>query len=111
MSDKPKVTAHLEKPVTTIDGDTGDVTVTRKGVMKGFGKGLTEFIQKGGAVTVSIGAEIFVGQIPPGKKDAGKWAVQVMIQSFDSRELANATADRVLPIIEGILGVKGITQQ
>jgi hypothetical protein len=27
MSEKPKVTAHLDKPVTTIDGNTGDVTV------------------------------------------------------------------------------------
>jgi hypothetical protein len=109
MTDKPKVTAHLDKPVTTIDGETGDVSVTRKGVMKGFGKGLEEFIQKG--MKVSVGAEIFVGQFPDGHKDAGHWAVQIMISPFPSQIVANATADRVLPIIEGLLGIKGITQQ
>ncbi len=107
MTDKPKVTAHLEKPVTTIDQDSGDVRVTRKGVMKGFGKGPEEFIKKG--VTVSVGAEINVGQFPDGHQYAGHWAVQVLISPFPSQILANATADRVLPIIEGLLGIKGIT--
>ena len=111
MTEKPKVTAHLDPHVTTIDGKTGHVTVSRKGEFKGFGRGMAEFIQKGGAVTVSVGADVNVGQFPDGHKHAGKWAVQVLISPFDSKELANATADKVLPIIEGLLGVRGMKVQ
>jgi hypothetical protein len=111
MSDKrSKVTAHLDKPVTTIVQETGDIAVTRKGVMKGFREGFQDYLKKGN-VTQSVGAEVNVGQFPPGHKDEGKWAVQIMLSSFDTQDLANEYADRVTPIIEGVLGAKAFKPQ
>ncbi len=101
--------AIIEKTDTTIDGKTGDVTVTKKGKAEGFGRGLQEFIRKG--VSQKIGADIRVGQLPPGHTDEGKWAVQVNILAFDSKVLADKFAEQATPIIEGMLGAKALVQQ
>lgn len=107
---KAKVAAIMGKPETTIDADTGNVRVTRQGVMKGFGKGFRDYVMKGN-VSQQIGAEVKVGQFPEGHELAGKYAVQIMLQAFDKREYANDYADRVTPIIEGVLGTKAIVTQ
>jgi len=100
MSDKPKVTAHLDKPVTTIDADTGDVTVTRKGQLKGFGKGFQDYL-RGSIDHVEI--EGNVGQFPEGHPREGKWAVQIMLSYCETKEQADALCDKAVPIVQKAL--------
>ena len=98
MTEKP--TAHLEKPVTTIDNDTGDVTVTRKGEVKGFGQGFRDYL-RGSVVHVSI--EGNVGQFPPGHPNEGKWAVQIMLSYVETKEQADALCDKIVPVVQKAL--------
>lgn len=102
-----KVASIMTKPQVTVDGKTNVVSIARKGVMKGFGKGFREAVTKGQGLQ-TIGAEFKVGQYPDGHVDAGKWAIQIMLSPFDTRELANKYCDQVTPFIEGMLGAKAI---
>ena len=103
---KPKVTAHLEKPVTTIDNATGESNVTRKGVLKGFGKGFQDYL-KGSIVQVDV--ETNTGQFPDTHVHAGKWAVQILLSPCDTQEQANALAGKITPIVRQALGRGGST--
>ncbi len=101
----PKVVAHLEKAVTTIDNATGEANVTRKGAFKGFGKGFQDYL-KGSVVRVDI--EAWTGQFPDTHVHAGKWAVQLLLSPCDTQEQANALAERITPVVRHALGGGGI---
>lgn len=105
------VKAIIEKRVTTIDNDTGEIRRDVAGTVKGFGDGLRQHIMKGQNVAQTVGAHLAIGQLPPGHAEEGKWCVQINLLAFDKKEYAEEMADRVLPIIEGILGTKAVTQQ
>ena len=63
-------------------------------------------------VLVEVEAILAVGEYPEDHPHAGKFAIQVMIKPFDTRELANAFADRnILPIVETIMGKKALLMQ
>ena len=63
-------------------------------------------------VLVEVEAILVVGEYPEDHSHAGKFAIQVMIKPFDTRELANAFADRnILPIVETIMGKKALLMQ
>lgn len=105
------VTAIMTKPQTTIDATTGDVRLSRAGVMKGFGSGFRDYVMKG-PKHVNIGAETFVGQLPEGHKHAGKYCIQVNIMPFDTKMLANEMADgQITPMVEAILGGRAVVAQ
>ena len=111
LKDSPgaSVTAIMTKAQTTIDGNSGDVTVSRSGVFKSFGKGFRGYVMRG-PQHVSVGAQTVVGQLPQGHPEAGKWAVQVSIFPFDTKILANEMADgRITPLIESLLGGKAVS--
>jgi hypothetical protein len=113
MTKPPKVTAHLQKPATIIDQDSGNVTVLRKGVMKGFGQALKEQIAKGN-VFATVTTEVNTGKYPddhPDPDKAGKWAVQIVLGGMDKESTAVALADRLTPILEGFLGGKALRAQ
>lgn len=103
MTDKPKVTAELAKSVTTIDGTTGDVTTTRAGKLRGFGKGFAEYLSKA-PKTVMPDVVINTGTYPEGHKKASTWAVQIMIEPLDNEMDAITVADRVASVIKAELG-------
>lgn len=106
------VAAIMAKPVITIHEDMGTVEVSRRGVFKGFGPDFRRAITGGNKQqTVKIGADIQTGQFPEGHPEAGKWAVQVRFQPFDSQETANIYADNLTPVIEQVMGTKALVRQ
>jgi hypothetical protein len=107
---RPKITAEIEKTVTTVENDSGDVTITKKGKFKGFDKGLRDYILKG-AMEVKVGATVSVGQFPEGQPDAGQWAIQLIVSPFPEKEFADEMADKLTPIIEGYLESKALKPQ
>lgn len=102
MDEKPKVHAVIDKKVTTIDQETGTHRVDIKGTFNGLGSGLRDYIMKGGK---SAKADITVntGQYPAGHDKEGKWAIQIMIDAFDTEEEAATLADRIAPKLKGMV--------
>src|SRR5260221_14105778 len=86
---------------TTINNETGDIEIENvgglaKGVVKGFGTGLREYLDKAKkAPAVECAIETNVGMYPEGHAYAGQFAVQVMVFPFLDREAAEMIADRV----------------
>lgn len=106
---KPGVTAEIVARETEIDGATGDVTKTVVARMGGFGEGLKRHLAagaaalKGGAPAIKADITVNVGQYPHGHPEAGRWAVQVMVASFDDKGTAELIADRLqVPIYEAM---------
>lgn len=95
-----KVKAHIEGRQTTIDGDAVHQTV--RGTMKGFGRGLHDYIQRGGQ-EVRAEIEVNVGMYPAGHARAGQFAVQIMVSPFADREAADTIADRLTNVVREAL--------
>ena len=106
MNETPKVTAILNKPYKVIDGKTGEAKTVRTGRFKGFGPQMTKAIKEGYA---TVETEVMTGKFPVGHKHGGKWAAQVTFSTFESKELADAFADQVTPVLKRLLGVIGET--
>lgn len=102
MEEKPKVSAVVEERATTIDQATGTHEVMVKGKVKGFGKGFRDYVMKGGKV---VAPDIIVntGQYPEGHAKAGQWAIQIMIEPFDSEEDAATLSERITPKLKGLI--------
>lgn len=97
MSKKP-IVAEIDKRITTIDGDTHEVTVAGK--LKGFGQGFAEYIA--GSVR-AVDVSVSVGQYPETHAKAGRYAIQIMIDDFPNEGDANALADRLSPKMKGLV--------
>jgi hypothetical protein len=89
-----KVTAHIEKQVTTLDHDTGEVTLSGKGALKGIGGGFRDYVTRGPKQAEAT-VVVQTGQYPVGHPLAGKWAVQIMLSPFDTEEDAATLSLRV----------------
>lgn len=98
---KPFVTAEIVARETEIDGKTGDVTKTVVARLGGFGSGLRRHLAgqaaaiAGKVPEIKADITINVGQYPHGHPEAGRWAVQVMVASFEDKETADLVADRL----------------
>ena len=99
--DKSKVNAVIDQKVTTIDQETGGHRVDIKGTFKGFGAGLRDYVMKGGKSKADV--TVNTGQYPAGHEHAGKWAIQIMIDTFETQEDADTLADRITPKLKNIV--------
>ena len=100
MADKPKVVAEVESREVTIDQRSGVDEITVKGKIKGFGQRFRDYISKSvwqGDVTVNT------GQYPEGHPRAGRWAIQIMIDDFETQDDANTLADRMTPRLKALV--------
>lgn len=103
MSEKTKVVANVESREVTIHEDQqgeiyhGD---TIKGKLKGFGKGFADYIAKSMA---NVDVTVNTGQFPAGHPKAGRWAIQIMVDDFETQEDANTLADRMTPKLKGLV--------
>lgn len=46
---------------------------------------------------IGVSMTVNTGQYPEGHPQAGRWAIQIMVDSFDTEEAAAVVADRVAP--------------
>ena len=99
---KGKVTAVVQQSETTIHQKEGTIQETRKGVFRGFGAGLKDYVMKGGK-TQDLAVTVNTGSYGAGHKNEGKWAVQIMVDVFDNQEDANVVADRLAAQIKQLL--------
>ena len=100
MTQKPKVSAEIVERTTIIDNDTGEQEIHIKGKLKGFGKGFADYIA--GSVR-KVDVTVNTGQYPKGHAKEGRWAVQIMVDDFETQGDANTLADRLAPRLRGLV--------
>lgn len=108
------VKAEVEPKVTTIDQESGEVEVTRKGKLTGIGEGFREYINKAAKhknKVQNVGATVNTGEYPVGHEHEGKWAIQIIVGPLTDKESADVLADRLTPTIEGFLGGRAFKPQ
>ena len=100
MSEKTKVVAEIESREVTLH-DTGvDQTTVTGGKLKGFGQGFKDYIAKSMA---NVDVTVNTGQFPAGHPKAGRWAIQILVDDFETQEDANTLADRMTPKLKGLV--------
>ena len=95
-----KVVAEVASREVTIHEAEGVDQITLKGKLKGFGQGFKDYIAKSMA---NVDVTVNTGQFPAGHPKAGRWAIQIMGDDFETQEDANTLADRMTPKLKGLV--------